>query len=344
MAGGPAKLLSVIGLLLKNESTYNTPVALSTTADGVQMQFKSRDTPSLFTMGYTFDGDLGPSVSGFGTIARVPPSGRSAKGSIPTRARPGGAAYSASVIPSIHTLLKIAGFDATLVTTVGNESWTYKPTPPGTTYASGTAQLFSKGETMTLAGVLSNVKFDAPDPSPPLWTFDAQGTVSSMPSDSAFPVITYPLQTVAPPLASSVALTFGSLSTNAVVKNSSFDFQRKLTARVAQSGGGGHLGFVPDDFIPMLKLTIEAMPLTTTPFTSSTAIDPYQLMDLAQQLSACSVQYGTTQYNRYTLSLPQAQVTGVNLTADGPTALLELTVIGANSTASSNDSVSLTFN
>src|SRR6185312_12897126 len=328
----PAKLLSVIGLLAKPEVTYGTAVALSTTSDGVQMQFKRRDPAAVFTPAYAFDGDLGPSVSNFGTTARVAPSGRSMTGDVPVRVRGGGAAYSATVVPSLHNLLKAAGFDAAVTTSAGSEKWLYTPTAPGTGYASLTMGLYTRGELWTLAGVLGNLKFDAPDPAPPMWTFGASGLWSSLPTDVAAPSITYPLQTVLPPLASSVVPTFGSFTTNAVVRSSSFDLQRKLAARVAQSSGGGHLGFVPDDRAPIIKLTLEATALVTTPFTSSAGFDPYQLYDTAQSF-AFALKYGGTQYNRYTINFPQAQVIGVTPSGDGPTATVDLTIAAFNSTA-----------
>jgi hypothetical protein len=264
------------------------------------------------------------------------------KGDLPTRARPAGAAYSASVIPSVHLFLKAAGFDATVSTGAGTEKWTYTPSAPGTVASSLTLGLYTRGELWSAAGVIGNLKLDAPDPAPPIWTFGAMGIIASLPTDVSPPTITYPLQSVQPPLASSIVLTLGNLSANAVVMNSSFDLGLKTTARVAQSGGAAHLGFIIDDRAPQLVVELEATALTGTPFTSSSAFDPYNLRDAATQIAA-SIKYGATQYNRYTLNLPQAQVINAEPSNNGSIATVKLTIAGFNSTASSADDVNFVF-
>lgn len=338
----PAKLLHVIGALFKNESTYGSAVALTTTADGLQLQYKDRNVAAPLTIDYAFDGDLGPSVSNLGKVQRVAPSGRSIKGDLPLRVRGGGAAYSSSVVPSLHSVLKACGFDAAVTTTVSSEKWVYTPTAPGNGYGSGTANLYTRGELWSAAGCIGNLKFDAPDPAPPIWMFSMMGIATPLPADGAGPSITYPLQTVQPPLASSITPVFGSFTTNAVVMSSSFDMQRKLDPRVAQSAGGAHLGFVPGDRNPIVKLVLEATSLVTTPYTSSAGFDPYQLRDTGQSF-AFSLKYGSTQYNRYTISFPQAQVADVQLQNNGSVATVELTIAAFNSTASSADDMSITF-
>src|SRR5438309_9855254 len=112
----PAKLLHVLGFLAKEEATYGTAVALTTTADGIQLQYKDRNVAAPMMLKYAFNGDLGPSVGNLGQVQNVAPSGLSIEGDLPTRARPGGAAYSAVLTPSIHRLLQASGFDATVTT------------------------------------------------------------------------------------------------------------------------------------------------------------------------------------------------------------------------------------
>lgn len=337
----PAKLLHVIGLLMKEESSYGTAVALATTADGIQLQFKDRFVGAPLQIGYAFDGNLGPSVSNLGQVAQVAPSGRSVQGDLPVRSRPGGAAYSASVLPSLHRLLKAAGFDATLTTTAGSEKYTYTPTAPGATFSSLCAELYGRGEKWAVAGIVGNIKFDAPDPAPPIWMFGLNGLLT-LPTDASVPTITYPLQSVAPALASSIALTLGSLSTNAAVKSHSFDLQRQLHPRVIQSSTGAHLGFVPGDRRPILKVLLESTALVGSPYTSSTAFDPYQLRDTGQAL-AVTLQHGSTQYFRSKLNFPQCQVVDVQPGGDGPVACVELTLQAYNSTAAAADDVNIVF-
>lgn len=337
----PAKLLHVIGLLCKEESTYGTAVSLTTTADGVQLQYKDRNQGAPMEHDYAFDGGLGPSVSNLGQVARVASSGFSVKGDLPTRARPGGTAYSASIFPSIHRLLKAAGFDAALTTSVGSEKWLYTPTAPGNGYTSLTMGLYTRGELWSAAGVIGNLKFDATDPAPPIFTFNAMG-IATLPSDASAPSITYPLQSVAPPLASAIVFSMGSLSTNAVVKSVAWDLQREMTPRVALTAAGGHLGFVPGDRKPICKVVLEATALVGTPYTSSTAFDPYQLKDKGTVI-AVALQFGSTQYFKWTMNFPQCTVMDVKPGNDGALATVELTLAAHNSTASSADDVNFVF-
>ena len=338
----PAKLLHVMGLLGKIESTYGTAATPSTTSDGIQMQYKDRNVGAIATIDYSFDGDLGPSVGALGQVIQAAPSGRSVKADIPLRARGAGTAYSASILPNIHTILKACGFDAAVTTTVSSEKWTYTPTGAGAGYSSMTNSLYCRGELWTAVGMLGSLKFDAPDVSPPLWTAGLMGILNALPSDASVPAITYPNQSVQPPLASSVTFAFGTFTSNAVVRSSSFDLQRELSPRVAQSGSGGHLGFVPGDRKPIMKFTLEATALAASPYTSANGFDPYSLRDLGTSL-ACSLQYGSAQYNRFKVAFPQCQVIAVDPSNDGPTATVDITVKAYNSTAASNDDVSITF-
>ena len=339
MTGFPNKLLYVLALLGKEEATYNTPVSLSGATDGLQLQYKDKFQGAPVELAYAFDGTIGPSVSVLGPNIRVGQSGRSAKGSLPFRFRGAGVAYSSSIVPSFHRFLKMCGLDATGSFGAGLEKWTYAPTPLANNMTSLTLNAYTKGELWALAGAMASLKFDAPDAAPPLWTADFQSTASALPTDvpiGSIPAITYPLQTVPPPLATSVTLTFGSFTTNAVLLSSSFDQQRQLTARVAQSASGAHLGFVGGDFAPQVKLVLESTNLVTTPFTSASGFDPYNLLESGQQF-VFAIRYGGVQYDRVTLNMPQAQLVAYTNQNNGPVATTELTLAGANSTAALMD-------
>jgi hypothetical protein len=229
-----------------------------------------------------------------------------------------------------------------VTTSAGTEKWVYTPTAPGTGYTSLTGNLYTRGELWTAIGLLSSAKFDFSDPSPPTWTFGLKGITSALPSDAAAPVITYPLATIAPPLASSIALTLGSFTTNAVVMSGSFDMQRKLDPRVAVSASGAHLGFVAGDRLPIIKVVLEATALQGTPFTAAAGFDPYNLRDKATQIAA-ALQFGTTQYNRWKINFAQCQVVDMVPQNNNSVATVELTLGAFNSTATAADDVSITF-
>lgn len=337
----PAKLLHVIGLLAKEEATYGTAVSLTTTADGVQLQYTDRNTGAVMNYKYAFDGDLGPSVSALGQSPNVSPSGLSIEGPLPTRARPAGVAYSATVLPSIHRFLKASGFDATVTTTVGSEKWVYTPTPALNAFTSLTLGLYSRGELATVPGGIMNPSFDFSNPAPPTWSFDTRA-IGVLPSDAAPPAITYPNITVQPPLSQGVSVVIGSFVTP-VVLSGSFAMNRNIdNPRVAVSAAGAHQGFVPGDRKPTVKLVVEATALVGAPYHTSAGLDPYRLRDSANQF-AFSIQFGSAQYFRWKLAMAQAQLVDAVLQGNGPTATVELTIQGNNSTPSSADDLSFTF-
>lgn len=338
------KALHVMGLLGKEETVNYTAVAVSNTTDGIQLQYANRYIGAPMEFSYVADGDLGPSVSAFGNIAGVAPSGYMLKGDLPFRSRPGGAAYSASVQPSGHRMFKAGGLVATLDATGGAEKWTYTPGPAGLTFTTLSAELYTKLEKWAIAGLMGSIKFDAPDTKPAIWTLAGACGIPTLPVDSAMPAITYPNQTISPPLASSIALVLGGLSTNAVVYAHSFDFQRQMTPRVAQSGAGAFLGMVPGDFNPILNVTLEATALVVgAPYTSGTAFDPYRLKD-SGQIIAASLTKGTVQYFKEVLNFPQCQVIDVKASNKDSIPMWDLTLRAHNTTASSNDSFSLVYN
>lgn len=337
----PAKLTQIAGLLGKEETTYGTAVSLTTTADGIQMQFDNRDMPWI-TLNYVYDGDLGPSVGNLGTVLRSAKAGQSASFEVPTRAKAAGTAYSASVVPSIHRLLKASGFDAAATTTASSEKWTYTPTAPGTTYTSLSAELYGRGEKVPMAGVLCDWSFDAPNAGPPLHRFAMQGILSAAISDVTTPSITYPLTAIQAAVAQNATFVVGNLTANAVVKSCAFAMNREVTPRAALTGTAGHLGFVPRGFAPELRLVLESMALTTTPFTGASAFDPYQLEANGTSF-ACSVQFGSTQYNRWKVSFPQAQVIAIAPQVVDGVACMELTIRAHTSTPIANDAITVLF-
>lgn len=337
----PAKLVQILGFQAKEEATYGTAVALATTADGIQLQYENRDYPWA-SIQYAFDGDLGPSVGNLGTVLRAAKGGQSVTFEATTRAKGAGAAYAAAVVPSIHRLLKAAGFDAAVTTTSAAEKWTYTPTAPGTGYTSLTAELYGRAEKVPMAGVLADWSFDAPVAGPPTHRFALSGLLSANISDVATPTFTYPLASIQAPLAQNVTFVLGSLTTNAVVRSCGFTLGREILDRSALSGSAGHLGFVPRGRVPEAKVVLESTALVGSPYTSSSAFDPY-LLEQTGQTFAFSLQFGTTQYFRWKLAFAQAQVVGIAPQVVNGVACMELTVRAYSSTPVAADDITVTF-
>lgn len=334
----PTKLVHVVGILAKPESVYATPVSLSNSADGQLMAMDSRDYGSPLTIAYAEDGDIGPAVGELGRIRRVKPSGRSATIPVPMHFRGGGAAYSASVLPSVHTLLKACGFDSTLDATGGSEKYTYTPTAAGGVGTSLTLECYSRGEKYPLAGVIGNFSIEAPNAKPPKWMFDFSGILSADPSDASVPAITYPLLAVDPPKAQGLAITIGSFTSNAVVRAVSFKQNREISARQALNVGDAHAGFVPWGRQPTMTVTVEAPAFQTTPFHHANGIDPLSLVKEAIVLAA-AVQFGSTQYNKFKINMPTAQVVDARPGQDGPVATWELDIVAHSSTPIAKDDI-----
>lgn len=336
----PAKLVTLLGLLGKEEATYGTAIALTTTSDGLLMQFTDRNIGAPATIEYAYDGDLGPSVASGATTKRAAPAGRSFRASLPFRAKGAGSAYAAATVPNLHKILKASGLDAALTSTTGSEKWTYTPTAEGTTYTSLTLNAYARGELWAASGVVGNLTVAFDTQAPPVWTFDCRG-IASAPTDASVPQITYPSFSTIPPLASSATVVIGSYTTNAIVLGGSFTFGRGIdNPRVPISGT--HLGFVPSGRAPRLTLTIEQSAFVGSPYHTSAGIDPTLLREAATSITA-SVQFGSTQYNRYKIELATAQLVNVTPANNGPVATVTLEFAGHGSTPTTNDDLTITF-
>lgn len=338
--GAPAKLLHGLALVAKEEASYGTPIALTPAQDGIEMRFDQDDVAAIVNLGYLTDGDTGPSLSSLGPLARVQPVGLFAEGTIPALLRLPAAAYSATVMPNLHRLLKAAGFDATGSFVASAEKWTYAPTGIGTAYTSLTANVYERAEMAAISGLLCDLEIDGKDGKPPVFTFPFKG-IGALPSDQApvIPATIAYLNTTVPPLVNqAVTLAFGAFTANAVLKSWNYKLNRSFdNPRANLQGANVYAGTVPTGRRPTLRLVLESTALVGTPYHSAAGFDPYQLKDKATALGAVSVKLGSTQYNRMTIQLTQAQVVNWTRQGEGPTATTELEVVGYNSTPLAND-------
>ncbi|MEA3245258.1 MAG: hypothetical protein U9Q74_03780 [Gemmatimonadota bacterium] len=338
--GAPAKVLHALALVAKEEASYGAAIALTPSADGIEMRFDQDDIAAIVNLGYLNDGDIGPSITSLGQLARVVPTGLYAEGTIPALLRLPGIAYSASVMPNLHRLLKAAGFDATGSFVASSEKWTYAPTTYGTAYTSLTANVYERGEMAAITGMLCDLEIDGKSGKPPVFTFPFKG-IGALPSDAS-PVIpaglAYLNTTVAPLVNQAITLTFGSFTTNAVPKSWNFKLNRSFdNSRANLQGSNIYAGVVPTMRRPTLKLVLEATALVGSPYHTSAGFDPYQLKDKATAIGSVIIQLGSTQYNRMKIQLTQSQVVNWTRQGEGPTATVELEIAGYNSTPLLND-------
>ena len=168
----------------------------------------------------------------------------------------------------------------------------------------------------------------------PVWTFDWRG-VKVSPTDVSLPSITYQATSVIPPVASAVVSSINAVMTLTIRKVAFKRNRSNSTARIAQNLSGGHAGFIFGRYSPEWEIEIERPARAT--------FDPEALQAAATSI-ALSVQFGGTQYNKWTHSTAQGQIISVQPGNDGGLATVTFTVRGHASTPSANDAESILFN
>lgn len=306
----PAKFLHVGGVLLKDEVSYNAgSPTLAAATDGFLIHLEDRASLPVAEIRYLHDGSRGLNPGNLGIARRNQQRGRNMTISLAAVSRGGGAAYSATVLPSLHRLLKAAGFDAAIVTTPGTEKVTYTPTAPDTIGASLAGEFYARKEKFRAQGILANWSWEFSDGAPPVHTFPLVGTMPDDVADAALPVITYPEETIEPSPGALAALTLGNLTAaNARILTASFAWNREFDRQRGTDSAGKHQGFIPGGRTPELTIQLEATALTGTPFTTAGAFDGYKLAELGTDL-AVALAFGSTPYFREKYSFAAAQVT-----------------------------------
>lgn len=336
-----AKTINVLGLVGKLETTYGTAVSLATTSDGLLLTYADRNQGAPIQVEYAFDGHVGINPGNLSNQPLVAPAGKSFRGELPMRLKGAGAAYTTAVVPALaHVMLPICGFDTGTLST--STSWTYAMASPTAAYKSATMTMYARGESYLMKGVVGNWGFTFNDPSPPVHTFSVQGIQSSAIVDATLPSITYPHLTVDPPNANAVSVTIGSFTSNAVVYSGSFNLNRTIEPRVALTSGTGHEGFIPGGYSPELTLTVEATAFVGSPYHTSAGLDPWLLREAATKITV-AVTFGSTQFNRWVLTLSNAQLFRVTPTAVGRAACYELVFRPSASSPIAVDDLSIAF-
>lgn len=334
--GYPAKLLNTKALLAKLEATYGTAVSVTATADGQLLALGDR-TQAIVVPQWAYDGAVGPAPGNLGMLKRVAAVGRSATITVPMRAKGAAATYAATVLPNIHTMLKICGMDSTLAT----GTYTYTPTPDSITYSSATMEAYARGQKWTSRGVIGSFSIDAPNPGIPLWTFDCRGILDTAVADAAVVAPTYPTLTTAEPIATGVTLSIGSFVAP-VVKSFSFKQNRAIeNPRLNLTAADAHEGFVPAGYEPEFRVVVESTALTYP--NSTSGFDPYKAR-LNGEAFALALTVGSTALNRWKLNMAQAQLAEFTENGEGPVATTELVFRPYNSSPIvQNDAFTVVF-
>lgn len=333
------KLNTLIGLLLKLEGSYAAGGSVSSATDGFLLA-----EPATPTLEYIHDGShqAPPGMTGY--LKRVAPSGRGFTVPVKHEAKGPGAAYSASVLPSVHVALRIAGFDAAIDTTGGAEKVTYTPSPGAVSFASALAEFYARQQKWPGTGIYATLdRIGAEGPVVPLFEFTMRGLAGAI-ADAVVPAITYPALTISPPKATSIAFALGNYSANAVVRKWALEGASPASGARANQNSTGHQGFARGGRrTPVLNVTIEAPALTGSPFHASGGLDPYQLYDAATEVD-CQLTVGATQYNKYKIQPGKVQLMGPPEEDEDEGGALWTLKLQCNPTAiNNNDDVSIIF-
>lgn len=328
----------IIGLTGKLEGSYGAGGSLSVTTDGIQLA----ETPKL-SLAYGFDGSRPAPPGSTGYQRRARPNGRTGTVPLKVEVKGAGAAYSSSVVPSIHILARIAGLEAALTATGGAEKYVYTRTPGPVGYASGVFNAWARGELYPLTAAYADWEMGGDDTGVVYFSATVQALVGAITDALTPPAITYPLAGVLPPTSAGASLfTFGSF-VNANLRKWKLKGGRSISPRLNQNAAGGHAGFAVGRSTPTLEVTFETPALTTTPFHAASALDPYNLFDSATEL-AWSLVIGATQYNKCTAAGAHAQLMAAPQTdEDGDVVTTTLQLQLNPSAANLADELALTF-
>lgn len=324
------KLITVLGFLAKLEGSYNAGATVTAADDGHQLAELPEFTPE-----WGNDGVRGAPPATFGHQRKVAPTGR--HGGIPLKleAKGAGSAYSASVVPQAHVLLRAAGFDAALTSTAGAEKYVYTPTAGPTGFASLAGELYARGEKWPFTGGYLDWELGADGPGIPLWAFTLRGLLTVDPTDVAVPSITYPLAAIDPAKAVGASLLSINAVTSLVLRSWSIKGNREIAPRLNQNTAAGLAGFAPGRRAPTLELTFE------TP--AKATFDPEALWKAATEM-ATTITVGSVQYKKFNAVMPKVQIASApTFSADGNISLTTLSCQLNPSTLTANDELTLTF-
>lgn len=325
------------GLLVKAESSYLGGGSLSTSTDGIVLA-----QPVELARAYAAQSDRRATGVG-GWYRQAAPVGYVRSGTITVHPRGAGVAYSSgSVVPyDVHVLLTASGHTAAVTTTGGSERWDYTPTTGPSGFTSAVIQGYARGELVKVAGVYADLTITADGPGLPTFAFAFDG-VEDMTAfaDSSVPSITVNT-TVVPPNAAGASVAIGSFTT-ASVRRFAFAPKRARAPRFNLNTASGHGGFTLANREPEFTVSVEKTALVANPFHTAGGLDVYRLADAATPI-ALSVTVGTTQYNRWKVVCPQAQLVGIAESDDGGTAVVDLTFRPHQSTPYTADDYYIRF-
>jgi hypothetical protein len=326
--------LAVLGRI---QAAIGTAESLSASTDALLPYVEDGGPAAPEALEYASDGSTGRGAAQMVGALRIRPTGAFRQGQFRCLPRGRGATYSASVFPpnEIHRMMLISGFDATFSASPSAQIL-YSLTAPDTYGAVMTLQQWAQGSLYTQRDVIANWSFEASGLGVPIFNFDWRGVVDTMPTDGSFPAITVDADSVQPFPTVAVVGELGTFTTGQI-RRVSFNMNRTVdTARVAQNATGGHAGFVRGGINPTFEIEIERP--------ARSGYDPETIRNTAATAAILYRVNPSVAFNRFSLSMPAAQLVNVQPGADGAIPTIALTYEAKPTTRLSNDSVSVLWN
>lgn len=289
---------------------------------------------------YSYDGKRPGKAPG--TAARlglVGPEGRYAEATMKQEGAGAGAAYSATVLPTPHLMLRMNGFDAVVA---DGASVTYTPADEGA-YAFTTMEAYERGQKYSMKNVQGDgIMFGGELGQIPVWESALKAAVTALPIDAAIPVgVVY--NSTPGAKATQMLITVGDY---VPVRVHEFKFMQKrnLQERAFDNVAGVHGGFHPDvERQFSVEFFMEAAPMpASAPYHTATALNPRALLELAEELGL-SFQVGATAFKKYTVAAGRAVIGTLAEDKKGALAMIRVTLDLFPSTESTNDECTITF-
>ena len=320
-----AKTITGILLFAKTESVSGEGAAVTGSTDAIRL---AADRPA-FNVQYTYDGARGQGNYTGGNVLRGPVQGRNTAGTVKIEGKGSGSAYSSTVVPpSLHPFILASGFSGSFA----SSKWTYKPTPLGTDLTTIAMAVYTRGEVWPISGALANMTITADNPGPAIFEFALQG-ILAQPADLASPPARkWFAEDILAPNNTNISLAIGSFTP--VVRSWKYEHGLAINPRTNLNATDAHSGFQGGKREPKLTVTIEHPALSS--------YNPYSQIETAATQSV-SLTVGSTQYNRFGITMSRAQIESFTLNADNDVATAEVVFAPAVSDNSSNDDVVLEF-
>lgn len=318
-------------LLAKPETIDGTDAAPAVATDAMQV-LEPLEPNGSFQFKHPRDKVI--TGQSFQASAPLSPKGRVAtwQNTIHIRGNRTTVAYSASVSPEIHAYMLAAGYAATVVTTPGSESYTYKPAATG--LLGCTEYYFVDGKQYRIFGAKADIDFDMADGGPLVATVKRTGLYQP-PLDAAVPtLVSSSYGTAVAPVADSIALSIAGFSTG-VIRSFKMATGNKIAHRGNLNAAGGISTHRIRERKSHWELVLEDELVGTKDFEN---------LELTNAVNALSFTIGSIQYNKLTWSAPNAHIEAVAKADDNGTQLIKLSGGLYDSAPGANDAVSLLFN